>query len=79
MQAIVTKYLGPTNTLGARIKVQAYGGSRTYSWDYAQEADENHDNAALWFAEEMQWLHKHRLVGGSLPNNTGNCYVMVAR
>ena len=79
MQAIVTKYLGPTNTLGARIKVQAYGGSRTYSWDYAQGVDENHDNAALWFAEEMQWLHKHRLVGGSLPNNTGNCYVMVAR
>jgi hypothetical protein len=35
MQTIVTKYLGPTNTLGARIKATSSGGiSATISYPY---------------------------------------------
>ncbi len=77
LQAIVTKYLGPTNTKGSRIKVKAYAGSKTYDWNYELDVNENHTKAAEQFAKELGWLDRGaKLVGGSLPDNTGNCYVL---
>lgn len=32
MQAIVTKYLGPTNHRGARIVAKAQAGRKVYAW-----------------------------------------------
>lgn len=76
-QAIITKYLGPTNHRGSRIKVKAYAGSKTYAWDYSLDVNENHTKAAVTFAEELGWLDRgETLMGGSLPDNTGNCYVI---
>lgn len=34
MQTIMTRYLPPTNTRGARIKVISVWGSRTYAYDH---------------------------------------------
>lgn len=78
-QAIVTKYLCPTNFRDSRVKAKAYAGSKTYNWKAELNVDENHDRAAMEFAKEKGWLDKNYLVGGSLPDNTGNCYVMVEK
>ena len=46
MQAITTKYLGPTNTKGSRIKATCWLKSKTVPWDYSLNTDQNH-NAAI--------------------------------
>jgi len=45
MQAIQTKYLGPTNTRGSRIKATCWLTSVTVAWDYSANAEENHTAA----------------------------------
>jgi hypothetical protein len=72
-QAIVTKYLGPTNVRGARIKATADAGSITLSWDHALNPERNHRAAAMALAEKYGW--QGRFVGGGMPDNTGNVYV----
>ena len=42
MQSIQTKYLGPTNTRGSRIKATCWLTSVTVSWDYSASIEENH-------------------------------------
>lgn len=45
--AITTKFIGPTNTRGSRVKAFLPSGlSVTLSWDHALEVDENHHKAA---------------------------------
>lgn len=69
-QAIVTKYLGPTNTKGTRVKATCFGGSITISWDYSLESEYNHKHAALILAKKMGWKQKGKsfnFLGGSLP------------
>lgn len=79
-QAIVTKYLGPTNHRGSRIKVKAYAGSKTYAWDHALDTNENHTKAAYAYATELGWLDRgETLTGGSMPDNSGNCYVITEK
>lgn len=46
MQAIITKYMGPTNTKGARIKATCESGSLTISYDHDLDSDGNHRAAA---------------------------------
>lgn len=41
-QAITTRFLGPTNFRGSRVKATADAGSVTLSWDYALGIDQNH-------------------------------------
>lgn len=57
-QALVVRYLGPTNTLGARIRVThpALGTSKTIPYDHRFRS-----------AEEgaLHWLHEH----GVSPNS----------
>jgi hypothetical protein len=54
-QAIETKYLGPTNTRGARIVAKAGPGRRISSWDHALSSYDNHIAAARAYAEQFQW------------------------
>lgn len=64
-QAITTKFLGPTNTLGARVKATAEAGSVTIAWDYALGIEANHRAAARQLALKLGWTgHWH---GGGLP------------
>lgn len=55
LQAITTKYLGPTNTRGARIKATAACGSITIPWDHALDACGNHHAAACALARSKDW------------------------
>ena len=52
-QAIVTKFLGPTNSRGARIVARAQAGKITVSWDHSLNVDANHTAAARALAEKM--------------------------
>ena len=45
MQAITTKYFGPTNFRGGRIKASAQRGSVTVEWDHSLNVDGNHKAA----------------------------------
>jgi hypothetical protein len=53
MQAIVTKYIGPTNFRGSRIKATAAAGSITIPYEAALNPTQNHDAAALALANSM--------------------------
>ncbi len=57
MQAIQTKYLGPTNFRGSRVKAMAQSGSVTVGWNDAYDTDDNHRNAALTLAKRLGWDH----------------------
>ena len=82
-QAITTKYLGPTNHRGARIKATCDGGSLTVSRDYALNGADNHRQVATQLAESLGWLDDrgtltYRLVGGALPKSKGYAFVILA-
>lgn len=58
MQAIYTKYLGPTNTKGARIKAYTIGGlSVVIGFDYALSSESRHFAAvkALDKKHNLNW------------------------
>lgn len=54
-QSITTKYIGPTNFRGSRIKATAEAGSVTLSYDHALSSEENHCAAAKALAEKFDW------------------------
>lgn len=54
-QAITTKYLGPTDTRGARIKATCDAGSLTVPYDHALDAPGNHREAAKALAVRLNW------------------------
>ena len=80
-QAIVTRYLGPTNHRSARIKAKAAAGSVTVNWDHAMDPADNHFHAACALLDKMGWNMDGRmfLAVGGMPDDTGNVYVLVER
>lgn len=78
MQAIITKYIGPTNKRGSRIKARqaaSYAGkpkSVTIDWDYGLRVEHNHKAAAIALAAKLGWHGDW--AGGS---NCGEGYVFV--
>lgn len=54
-QAIKTKYIGPSNTRGSRVKATAAAGSRTMAWDHRLNDCDNHTAAAKEYAQRMEW------------------------
>ena len=70
MQAIRTRYLGPTNHRGARIVATCDAKRKTYSWDYALNVAENHAQAAHALATELGWLSAHTLASGGLADGS---------
>ena len=54
-QAIATKYLGPTNTRGGRIKATAWAGSITIGYNHALDTQDNHRAAANALIAKMDW------------------------
>jgi hypothetical protein len=71
-QAITTKYLGPTNTKGSRVKATAAAGSVILGYDDAMNSQENHTQAALQLANKYGW--KGTWHGGGL-NDGGYVFV----
>lgn len=54
-QAIETRYLGPTNSRGARVKASCEAGSVTVPWDHALDSIANHDAAARALIFKLGW------------------------
>jgi hypothetical protein len=79
MQAIVTKYIGPTNHRGARVKATCQAKSIIVNWSDALDIDENHLKAATALAWSLGWDKYGNLHGGGMPDGSGNCYVIVKR
>lgn len=52
-QAILTKYLAPTNTRGARIKASCERGSITVSYPYEMRNSDSHVEAAKKLVEKF--------------------------
>jgi hypothetical protein len=80
MQAISTKFIGPTNHRGSRIKATADAGSVTLSWDYALGTSANHRAAAIALANKFKWLDYSDLSeGGSLRAGNGECFILTPK
>jgi hypothetical protein len=74
-QAIHTKFMGPTNTRGSRVKAKADAGSITLGWNHALNVGDNHAAAAKALALKLGWTgHWH---GGGLPGS-GYAFVMAS-
>lgn len=71
--AIVTKYLGPTNNRGTRIKATADGASLTLARQFNLELDADHLRVAEALRVRLGWTGK--LVGGA--TRTGYVFVFV--
>lgn len=55
MFSIVTKFLGPTNTQGSRIRATCNGKSKMVSYDHAMGSVENHIEAVKEFARVFHY------------------------
>lgn len=71
MQAITTKYIGPTNVRGSRIKATAQAGSITLNWDHSLNPDQNHCAAAKALANKLGWWNYGTWHGGYTADNQG--------
>ena len=68
MKALVTRYHGPTNTLGARISVRAAGCKPIfYNFDYAAKDEGGRFNAASQYCYDIGW-HCAVSSRGEMPN-----------
>lgn len=74
LQAIVTRYLPPTNYRPARIVVQCYAKRMVVEWDDGAGPDANHCRAAGILILALGW-HERKWTYGSLPGN-GFAFVM---
>lgn len=72
-QAIETRYLGPTNTKGGRVKATAWAGSVTVPYDHALDVQDNHRAAQLALRHKLGWQGKFAQGG----NVKGDGYVFV--
>ena len=67
MKAIMTKYLGPTDRRGSRIKAtDSDGNNLVQGYDSALNSDDNHKAAAKALRDKMGW--KGRMIGGWVGN-----------
>jgi len=57
-QAIETKYIGPTNFKGSRIKASCAAGSITVNYLSELDVEENHFNAAFTLIKKLGWHEK---------------------
>ncbi len=55
MIAIVTKYLGPTNTLPSRVRASVPDKTIVLPWDHGVSVEGNHARVALSLARSLGW------------------------
>lgn len=86
-QAISTKYHGPTNSRGGRVKATArkrevYSDhaspemALTDYWNHAEGIEANHSRVAKLLAAKLGW--SGLWIGGGSPENSGYVYVNAA-
>lgn len=76
LQAIVTRYFGPGNVRGSRIKATAAAGSITLPYDCSLSITANHARAAKALADKFKW--RGVWFGGGHPSDSGSVFVCVA-
>ena len=79
MQAIVTKYHGPTNTRPGRVSAKCEAARVIVEWDHALNVDDNHRRAAETLRDKLGWTQAAGYPPmhlGCLPQNVGG-YVLV--
>jgi len=72
-QSITTRQLGPTDTLGARVKATCSAGSVTVGWRSERGCSENHVAAVTTLLEKLEWGGKY--YGGCTKNGYVFVYV----
>lgn len=82
MQAISTRFFGPTNHRGARVVAKCQARRLAVSWDYALGVQGNHDAACKALVQLMGWAHDGTngygpWHGGGTPDGSGYTYVCV--
>ena len=76
MRAIITRYLGPTNYRGSRIKARCDAGTITVPYPYeARMGEDVHRIAAEALRDKLGWTG--RLVGGAFPDSDRDGYAFV--
>ena len=72
MQAIRTRYIGPTNTRGSRIQAKCEAKTIYVSYDHALNTAENHMAACRKLADSLEWGKGpyNTMHGGSFGNDT---------
>lgn len=70
MQAIQTKYHGPTNTRGSRLTAKCDAGQAWTHYDHALTGQENHAAAAAALLAKLQWDRYGVWYGGQLPDGS---------
>lgn len=78
-QAIMTKYVAPTNTKGARIKAEASAGSLFTNYNEDLSIEENHRKAAYLLAKKFGWERYNSFIGGWMPKEQGCVFVSVEK
>lgn len=73
METITTKFYGPTDSRGARIRASSSAGSLTIPYDY-ELGNRTHGKAAISLARKQGW--KGTLVEGE--TRTGKVFVFLA-
>ena len=68
-QAIIAKFLGPTNNKGARVKAFCASGEVILPWDHELDLNQNYARAALALQEKLGW--GNGLQPGILPDGSG--------
>ena len=69
MQAIRTRYLGPTNTHGARVKaISASGLSATVARDYEKDVESDERRAAVALCRKLGWSGCNQMIRAGLTN-----------
>jgi hypothetical protein len=78
MQAIETKYLGPTNTKGSRIIATCTAGKITVDWNNSLNSGDNHKEAIRALLRKLGWDTDNfpTMYMGTLAN--GNCVAVFA-
>ena len=81
-RCIVTKYLGPTDSLGSRIVARSTHGKRVIPYDSALSTRANHMRAAAEHAYDNGWIAyadmDTELAGGTLPTENGYAFLVPA-
>lgn len=76
MQAIITKFYGPTNTKGARIKAECNSGSVFVAYEYGLNTQDNHWQAAKALIAKQGWQDwDSKWIAGGSPDGKGYCFV----
>jgi hypothetical protein len=75
MQAITTKFHGPTDHKGARISAQCEAGRVTVSYDYGRGQDGAHDEAARALIAKLGWQNNGAIWFRGHAHNGGCVYV----